>query len=99
MAEVQCLQNFINVKTDVKVSECLIKSSEVDVPCVNELHNQSRSFSKRISHDIIQVNDVDSARDCLQNFDLASDLSLLNRFQYFDNNPLVFLGVNSFVNF
>lgn len=78
VAVVQCFQDFIHVVSDVKVSEALIQSPEVNVASIYVLHNESGGLSHRISYYVNQVYNVDASPQSLEDLDLSSDLSLLN---------------------
>jgi len=52
MAVVQGSQDFENVESNIKISEALIKRSEVHISSVNILHNECWSFGHWISNNI-----------------------------------------------
>merc|ERR1711865_580968 len=99
MAEVEGLQDLEHVEADIEVSEAFVKCTEINITSVNELHDESGSLGHRVTYDINQVDDVDASLDRLQNFDLASNLGLLNGLEDFDNDALVVCVVDSFVHF
>ena len=39
VAEIQRLQNFVHIESDIKVSELFVKSTEVVLPCLHILHD------------------------------------------------------------
>jgi len=98
VAEVECFQNLKHIEADIKVSETFIERAEVVVTSFYVLHNQGRRFSKRVTHDINKVDNVNSATNCLQDFDLSSDFCLLNRLEDFDYYRFVVLCVNTSIN-
>ena len=78
VTEVKGLEDLVHVVSDIEISETLVKSSEVNITCVDVLHDQGRGLGHRVSDNIDQVNDVDASSQSLKNFDLSSDLGLLN---------------------
>ena len=99
VAEVETLQNFIDVVFDVKVSERSVQFPKVLVASVHILHDQCGCFGRRISHYVEQTDDVNTSSEGLQNFDLSSDLGLLDRFKDFDDDPVIVLSVDSLIDF
>ena len=99
VAIVKSFQNFIDIKSNVIISERLVKSSEINITSVNILHDQSRGFCHWISNYINQVDDVNTASESLQNFDFSSDFSFLDWFENLDDNSFIIQRVNSFINF
>ena len=96
---VKGLQNFINVKSNIVVGETLVEGSEVNIACVDVFHYQSWSFCHWVSDDIDQINNIDSTSQCLQDFDLSSNLSLFDGFKNFDDNSFIIQGIDSFIYF
>jgi len=99
VAVVESLQDFKHVVANVKIVETLIKLAEISVACVHELSDNSRRLGQGISDNIDHVDNVSSMLECLQDFDLSSDLVLLDWFQDLNDNSLVGLRVNAFVDF
>ena len=99
VAVVKGLQNFINVKSNIVVGETLVEGSEVNIACVDVFHYQSWSFCHWVSDHIDQINNVDSTSQCLQDFDLSSNLSLFDGFKNFDDNSFIIQGIDSFIYF
>ena len=52
VAEVKRFQHFVHVVADIEISECFVKSAEVLITCVHELHNQSGCLCHWVSHHI-----------------------------------------------
>lgn len=78
VAEVEGLENFKHVETNIKVSEGLVESSEVHIASIHILHDQSGSLSHGIAHNVNQVHDVHSILQSLKDLNLSSNLSLLH---------------------
>lgn len=78
MAEIKRLEDLVHVVANVKVVEALVELAEVSVARVDELSDNGRRLGQRVAHDIDQVDDVDSALERLQNFDLPPNLVLLD---------------------
>ena len=78
VAEIESLKDLVHVVADIKISEALVQSSEVNVSCVDILHDKSGGFSHRVANHINQVDDIDAILQCLQDLDFSSDLSLLH---------------------
>ena len=97
VAIVESFQYFINVESNVLVSEGLVQSAEINVTCVDVLHDQSRSLSHRVSNYVHQVDDVDTSPKCLQNFNFSPNLGLFDRLQNFDDNSLIVKRVDAFI--
>jgi hypothetical protein len=99
MAEVEGLENLKHVEADIKISKAFVKCAEINIASVNELHDECGSLGHRVADNIDQVDNVDASLDRLQNFDLASNLGLLNGLKDFDNDALVVCVVDTFVHF
>ena len=99
VAEVETLQNFIDVVFDVKVSERSVQFPKVLVASVHILHDQCGCFGRRISHHVEQTDYVDTSSQGFQNFDLSSDLGLLDRFENFDDHSVIVFSVDSLIYF
>ena len=78
MAVIEGLQDFEHVITNIKVVEALVKFAEVSITGIDKLSNDCRCLRQRITNDIKHVNNVDATLESLQNFDLTSDLVLLD---------------------
>ena len=78
MAVIKGLQDFEHVITNIKVVEALVKFAEVSITGINKLSDDCRCLRQRITNNIKHVNNVDATLESLQNFDLTSDLVLLD---------------------
>lgn len=78
VAVIECLQDFEHVITNIEVIEALVKFAEVGIARVDKLSDDRRCLRQRIANDIKHVNDIDTTLERLQNFDLTSDLVLLD---------------------
>ena len=78
MAVIEGLQDFEHVITNIKVVEALVKFAEVSITSIDKLSYDRRCLRQRITNDIKHVNNVDATLESLQNFDLTSDLVLLD---------------------
>jgi hypothetical protein len=78
VAEIKSLEHFVNVVSDVKVSEILVESTEINIASVYMLHDKCGGFSHWISNNIDQVDYVHSIVQGLKNLNLSSDLGLLD---------------------
>ena len=78
MAVIEGLQDFEHVITNIKVVEALVKFAEVSITGIDKLSYDCRCLRQRISNDIKHVNNVDATLESLQNFDLTSNLVLLD---------------------
>ena len=78
MTVIECLQDFEHVITNIKVVEALVKFAEVSITCVDEFSDDCRCLRQRITNNIKHVNNVDATLESLQNFNLTSDLVLLD---------------------
>ena len=78
MAVIEGLQDFEHVITNIKVVEALVKFAEVSITGIDKLSNDCRCLRQRITNDIKHVNNVDATLESLQNFDLTSNLVLLD---------------------
>jgi len=97
VAVVQGLQYLVNVESDVQVREALVQSPEVDVTCVNVLHDQGRRLGHWVSDHVDEVDDVDSSSEGLQDLDFSSDLGLLDWLQNLDDDSFVVQSVDALV--
>ena len=97
VAVVESLEHFINIETDVVISERLVKRSEVKVASVNVFHDKSRCLGHGISDNIDQVDDVDTTAESLQNFDFSTNFRFFDGFQDLDDNALIVQRVNTFI--
>ena len=86
VAEVKRFKDLKHVKTDVKVSELLVKSAEIVVTSFNVLHDKCRCLGEGITNDIDQVDNIDATSDSLENFDFSSDLRFLDWLQNFNDD-------------
>jgi len=73
VTEVKSLQNLKHVKTDIKISKTLVQSAEVNIACVNVLHDQCRGFSHGVSDNVDQVYYVYAISQSLEYLDFPSD--------------------------
>ena len=78
MAVIKGLQDFEHVITNIKVVEALVKFAEVSITSINKLSDDCRCLRQWIAYYIKHVNNVDATLESLQNFDLTSDLVLLD---------------------
>ncbi len=78
VAVVESLEDFEHVVANVKIVETLVKLAEISVACVHELSDNGRRLGQGISDNIDHVDNVSSMLECLQDFDLSSDLVLLD---------------------
>ena len=78
MAVIKGLQDFEHVITNIKVVEALVKFAEVSITGINKLSDDCRCLRQWIAYYIKHVNNVDATLESLQNFDLTSDLVLLD---------------------
>ena len=99
VAEIERFENLKHVKANVEVVEALIQLAEVSIARVNKLSDDRRRLGQGVSHHIDQVDDIRAASERLQNFDLSSNLVLLDRLKYFDDDSLIRLRIDAFVHF
>ena len=78
MAVIKGLQDFEHVITNIKVVEALVKFAEVCITGINKFSDDCRCLGQWIAYYIKHVNNVDATLESLQNFDLTSDLVLLD---------------------
>lgn len=78
MAVIKGLQDFEHVITNIKVVEALVKFAEVSITGINKFSDDCRCLRQWIAYYIKHVNNVDATLESLQNFDLTSDLVLLD---------------------
>lgn len=97
VAEVQCLQQLIDIIADIKVGEARVQGSEVGV--VDILEDQARCLALVIAHHIEQSYDVGTSRQILENLDLTLDLLLLDRLKDLDNTFLVIDDIDALEHF
>ena len=83
MTVVECLQQLVQIKANVKVRESLIQRLELCV--VDILENQGRSPRNWILDNCLQSNDVGSSGQVLQDFDLSFDFLLFDRLEDLDH--------------
>mmetsp|Transcript_2849 Transcript_2849/g.8330 ORF Transcript_2849/g.8330 Transcript_2849/m.8330 type:complete len:231 (+) Transcript_2849:733-1425(+) len=87
VAEVQRLQQLVDIEPDVVVRERLIQHLEVGV--VDILKNEAGSLRLRVADNVQQLNDVRTATEVLQYLDLPLDLLLFDRLQDLDYALLI----------
>ena len=75
---IEGLQDLEHVVANVEVIEALVKFAEVGITRVNKLGDDCRCLRQWITNDIKHVNDINATLERLQNFDLTSDLVLLD---------------------
>lgn len=97
VAVVERAKHLKDIVSDIEICEALVESAEVDIAGVNILHDKRGRFGHWIADDVNQVDDVDTALESLQNFDLTSDLGLLHRLEDLDNDALTIGRVDSLV--
>ena len=78
MAEVEGLQDLKHVVADVEVVEALIKLTEIRITSINELSDNGRGLRKRITYNVNELNDVDTALQGLEDLNLATNLVFLD---------------------
>jgi hypothetical protein len=99
MAIVESFKNFIDVESNIIIGEALVQGTEIKITCINIFHDQCWSLCHWVSHDVNQVNDINSTSKSLQDFNFSSNLGLFHRFKNLDDNSLVIQGVDSLVYF
>lgn len=87
VTEVECLQKFIDVVTNIVVHETRIERTEVGI--VHVFEYQTRRLTLAVTNDIKQGHNIRSSRQILQNLDLTLDLLLLHRLEDLDDAFLV----------
>ena len=80
VAVVQSFQNFIDVESNVIISEAFVQSPEVNIAGVNVLHDQSWSLRHWVSNDVDQVDDIDATSEGLKDFDFSSYFGFFDGF-------------------
>lgn len=78
VAVIERAQHFEYVVPNVEVVEALVEGPEVNIPCVDVLHDEGRGFGHWVAHYIDQVDDVQATLEGLEDLDLTSDLGLLH---------------------
>ena len=99
VAEIERFENLKHVEANVEVIEALIQLAEVRIARVDKLSDDRRRLGQGVPHHIDQVDDIRAASERLQNFDLSSNLVLLDRLEYFDDDSLIRLCIDAFVHF
>ena len=88
VAKVQRLQNLEDVVLYIEIIEVLVQSAEIYIASIDIFHDKCGCFGHGITHNINQVDNVDSALESLENLDLPSDFCLLHWLQDLDDNTL-----------
>jgi L-lactate utilization protein LutC len=96
VAEVQGLEQFENVETNIVIGEAGVQCAEVGV--VDSLEDQTRSLALVVANNIQQCHNIGPTSEILQNLDLTLDLLLLDRLENLDNAFLVVDDVDAFEN-
>ena len=99
VAEIERFENLKHVEANVEVIEALIQLAEVCIARVDKLSDDRRRLGQGVPHHIDQVDDIRAASERLQNFDLSSNLVLLDWLEYFDDDSLIRLRIYAFVHF
>ena len=99
MAEIEGAQHFEDIIANIKVVEVFVQSSEINISCVYIFHYQCGCLGQRVSDNVDQVDNVDAPFKSLQDLNLSSDLGLLDRLKYLDDNSLACGSIDTFVHF
>lgn len=94
VAEVQSLQQLVDVESNVVISEPRIKSAKIGV--VHGLENQARSLALIIAHDIEKSDNIRASGEVLEDLDLSLDLLLLDGLKNLDDAFLIIDDVDAF---
>lgn len=94
VAEVEGLEQLVDVVADVDVVELGVQGAEVCV--VDVLEDERGRLALRIPDHIEQGDDVGPAGQVLQDLDLALDLLLLDRLEHLDDALLVVDHIDAF---
>jgi hypothetical protein len=87
VTEVERLEEFVDVESDVQVVELGIECPEVGV--VDILEDERRGLALGIPNDVQERNNVGSPGQVLEDLDFALDLLLLNRLENLDDALLI----------
>lgn len=94
VTEIQRLQKFINVETDIIIGKARVQGAEVCV--VHVFKNQTWRLALAITDDIEQGNDIGTPGQVLKNLDLTLDLLLLDRLEDLNDTLLVVHHIDAF---
>lgn len=87
VAEIQRLQELVDIIADVEVGEARVQRSEVRI--VDVLEDQTRRFALVVAHHIQQGYHIGTTREVLKDLDLALDLLFLDRLEDLDDALLI----------
>lgn len=93
VAEIQRLQELVDVKPHVEILELRVQRPEISV--IDVLEYQTRCLALAVSYNIEKRDYVRSTTEVLQDLDLSLYLLLLNRLQDFDDAFLVVYDVDA----
>lgn len=97
VAEVQSLQEFIDIKADVEIGETRVQGSKVRV--VDIFEDQARRLALVVAHHIQQGHDVGSTCQVLENLDFTLDLLLFDGLEHLDDTLLVIDDIDALKHF
>ena len=94
VTEIQRLQKFINVKTDIIIGKTRVQGAEVCV--IHVFENQAWGLALAIADNIEQGHHVGTPRQVLKNLDLTLNLLLFDRLEDLNDTLLVVHHIDAF---